>query len=395
MNSGRFCFLSEQYYIDFPDKYLMKNKEVIDGIAHDRPCFFAFQDTAAPDIYWLVPISSNYIKYKALYDKKVQRYGRCNTIRFGTVLNRQAAFLIQNMCPVTMPYISALYIDKNGAEIRIDDRIAQDIITHAREVLALAKRGVQIIFPDVKAILSQLQASLKLSIKERTTMKILLLCDDHYHPGNVPDEGLALLKPKGFDIDVIYDAGEFDPARLGDYAVVVMSKCDHKTLADNAAWKTPAVQDAFMAYVENGGGLLVTHSGTVAGEGTQQFDEFVGCKFHWHPADCPTTVDVIKPHPIGAGVKAFTEVDEHYHLTITAPEADIFLASYAAAQGDMAKVESEPYFNAVAAVCAAGYTLARGKGRVCVLTPGHTLAVWHNPQYQLTLENALRWCAGK
>lgn len=224
-------------------------------------------------------------------------------------------------------------------------------------------------------------------------MKILLLCDDHYHPGNIPDEGLAPLKKKGFDIDVIYDAADFNPARLTEYAVVVMSKCDHKTLADNSTWKTDAIQDAFIAYVKSGGGLLVTHSGTVIGEDTKKLDEFIGSRFHWHPKDCPTTVDVVKPHPITQGVSGFTETDEHYHLTITAVDADIFLASYAAAQGSPDKYESEPYFNTPAAVRAAGYTLNRGKGRVCVLTPGHTLAVWRNPQYQLLLENALRWCA--
>ena len=226
-------------------------------------------------------------------------------------------------------------------------------------------------------------------------MRVLLLCDDHYHPGDVPEKGLAPLKEKGFTLDVIYDAGDFDPAKLTDYAVVILSKCDHKSQADVAPWKTPAIQNAFIAYVQNGGGLLVTHSGTVAGDDTQKMDEFVGCKFNWHPANCPTTVDVIKPHPIAAGMNAFTEVDEHYHLTITAPEANIFLASYAAAQGDPTKVESEPYHNAVAAIRAAGYTLTRGKGRVCALTPGHTLEAWHNPEYQKVLGNALNWCAGK
>jgi len=74
MYSGRFCFLSDQYYEDFQDKYLMRNKEMVDGVAHDRPCFFVFQDSITPEILWLVPISSNYAKYKALYDKKVEKY---------------------------------------------------------------------------------------------------------------------------------------------------------------------------------------------------------------------------------------------------------------------------------------------------------------------------------
>jgi hypothetical protein len=50
MEKGRFCFLSDQYYEDFQDKYLMRNKEVVDGVTHDRPCFFVFQDSITPEI---------------------------------------------------------------------------------------------------------------------------------------------------------------------------------------------------------------------------------------------------------------------------------------------------------------------------------------------------------
>jgi len=156
MESGRFCFLSDQYYEDFKDEYLMQNKEEVDGINHNRPCFFVFCDNAIPEIFWLVPISSNYLKYKTLHDKKIQKYGKCNTIRFGEVLGRQAAFLIQNMCPVIERYVHEIYVDKNGTAIKIDDRIVNDVIVNAREVLAITKRGIRIIFPDVNAIYKKL-----------------------------------------------------------------------------------------------------------------------------------------------------------------------------------------------------------------------------------------------
>jgi len=225
-------------------------------------------------------------------------------------------------------------------------------------------------------------------------MRILLLCDDQYHPGKIPTDGILPLKEKGFTVEIISNGADFNSARLGDYNVVIMSKCDHTTLEDHTPWKTPAVQEAFIQYIENGGGLLVAHSGTVAGAGTQALDALVGCRFGWHPNNNQVTVDVIKPHPITAGVGAFTAEDEHYHLEILAEDADIFLASYSAAQGAAEKYESEPYFNAPAAVRAAGYSRTQGKGRVCVLTPGHTAEVWSNPQFQLLLENAVRWCAG-
>jgi type 1 glutamine amidotransferase len=224
-------------------------------------------------------------------------------------------------------------------------------------------------------------------------MRILLLCDDRYHPGSVPIEGIVPLKEKGYVFDIISDAKDFNPEMLDGYPVVIMSKCDHVTQEDWTSWKTDEVQEAFIAYVEKGGGLLVSHSGTVKGPATQKLDEFIGSVFAFHPNNTPVTVDVIKPHPITEGVGAYTEVEEQYHLAISACDANIFLASYAAAQGDKDKYESEPYFNAPAAVRAAGYTREAGEGRICVLTPGHTLEVWLNPQYQKLLENAIHWCA--
>lgn len=151
MLPAQLYFLSDQYYLDFPDDKLMKNKDVINGIPHNRPCFFAFRDSKIPDIYWIVPISSRVEKFKQLEQDKIKKYGRCNTIRFGIVLGRETAFLIQNMCPATEKYLTA-YIDKNKQPIRIDDRVAADIEKNARTVLSMVKRGAKVIFPDVLKI---------------------------------------------------------------------------------------------------------------------------------------------------------------------------------------------------------------------------------------------------
>lgn len=156
MEIGQFCFLLDKYYTDFPDDKLMRNKEVIDGISHNRPCFFAFKDNENSDILWLVPVSSKYEKYRAIYDKKIDKYGKCNTIRFGEVLGKKAAFLIQNICPVTDEYIQEIYVDKNNVPIDIDHRVVSDVVKNAREVLAKQWRGANIIFPNVLEIHSKL-----------------------------------------------------------------------------------------------------------------------------------------------------------------------------------------------------------------------------------------------
>ena len=160
MPQPQLYFLSNEYYQDFPDDKLMQNKDTIDGVLHSRPRFFAFPDARVPEIYWIVPISSKYEKYRRIEQDKIKKYGRCNTIRFGTVLGRNTAFLIQNMCPATEKYLTP-YIDKNKQPIRIDGRVAADVEKNARSALALAKRGAKVIFPDVFAIFHGLEQQLQ------------------------------------------------------------------------------------------------------------------------------------------------------------------------------------------------------------------------------------------
>ena len=65
-------------------------------------------DTKIADIYWIVPISSRFEKFRKIEQDKISKYGYCNTIRFGTVLGRNTAFLIQNMCPATRKCVQNL-----------------------------------------------------------------------------------------------------------------------------------------------------------------------------------------------------------------------------------------------------------------------------------------------
>ena len=226
-------------------------------------------------------------------------------------------------------------------------------------------------------------------------MKVLLICNDFYHPGNVPIEGIAPLKEKGFNFDIITDAGNFKPSDLQNYPVVIIVKSDQVNHEDKTSWKTAEVQKAFTEFVEKGGGLMAIHSGTVKGENTQELDNLIGCRFLFHPPSADITVQPVKPHPVTEGVGMFCEHDEHYHLEILAPDADILIASYSPGHGDESKYEEDPVRNTPQCICPAGFVRTQGKGRVCVLTPGHNVPVWHNKHFQRTLENAINWCAGK
>ncbi|MCL2265735.1 MAG: ThuA domain-containing protein [Treponema sp.] len=222
---------------------------------------------------------------------------------------------------------------------------------------------------------------------------MLLICDDYWHPGQTAVDGTAPLKESGFQFDVIFDAKDFSPDSLKQYNAVLICKMDEVSQTDKSTWKTDAVQKAFVDYVEGGGGLVAVHSAVVQGKDTQKLDKLLGCRFIGHPNNCPVTVSPVKPHPVTEGVCLFCETDEHYRIEITSPDADVLLASYSPPQGEESKYQNEPYFNTPAGIYPAGFVRTQGKGRVCVLTPGHLTAVWLNPQFQKLLTNALNWCA--
>ena len=225
-------------------------------------------------------------------------------------------------------------------------------------------------------------------------MKVLLICNDHYHPGQVVIDGLAPLKSKGYEFDIVQDGLEVNPKNFGDYPVIILSKCDEATPDNRVSWETPEVQQAFVDYVESGGGLLTIHCGLVAGEKTDVLHGLIGSKFKWHPNNTDVIAEPIKNHPVTEGVGQYCELDEHYYLEVLAGDIDILMASYGPAQGQPEKYESDPYHNHPAKIEPCCYVRTQGKGRVCTITSGHHLKLWHNPNFQRLLDNSLRWCSG-
>jgi type 1 glutamine amidotransferase len=139
---------------------------------------------------------------------------------------------------------------------------------------------------------------------------------------------------------------------------------------------TDAVQAAFADYVQQGGGLLVIHSGSAGYAEQPVLRGLLGGVFLHHPPQCPVTVEPHAGHPLAAGSAPFTLVDEHYFMAFDDPGADVFLNT-------VSEHGTQP----------GGWTRLAGAGRVCLLTPGHNLEVWLHPSYQQIIRNALGWCA--
>ena len=76
-------------------------------------------------------------------------------IIIGNYRNRDTAFLLQNMFPITEKYID--HIDTaNGIAIKVAKKTRKEIITKANRVFKLKERGIKVIFPDVDRIAQKL-----------------------------------------------------------------------------------------------------------------------------------------------------------------------------------------------------------------------------------------------
>ena len=93
-------------------------------------------------------------------------------------------------------------------------------------------------------------------------MKTLVLCDDVPHPGEMVRTGLKALGDCGFEFDWIEEVGDWSTELMAGYPLVVFAKANNASAKDRSSWMTDEIAQAFLAYVDAGGGLLAIHGGT-------------------------------------------------------------------------------------------------------------------------------------
>ena len=98
----------------------------------------------------------------------------------------------------------------------------------------------------------------------------------------------------------------------------------------------------------------------------------MGGSFAEHPAQCLITYNPVDGYDETAGVEAFSAMDEHYFMNMDNKNIDLFMTS-SSANG------TQP----------AGWLCRSGAGVVTVLTPGHRIEVWQNPNFKQLLRNIL------
>jgi len=147
IEDGKFYFISNKFMQKYGEKYnLMANKET----GNKRPCYFCFKDKTNENIIWFVPISKQYEKYKAIYDKKIQKSKKkpLNFV-FGMVKDYKATFLIQNMFPTLEKYILEKYTIDANDDVTISGYLRSEVINTAEKVLKLSNNGINISFSNL------------------------------------------------------------------------------------------------------------------------------------------------------------------------------------------------------------------------------------------------------
>ena len=199
----------------------------------------------------------------------------------------------------------------------------------------------------------------------------VVFCGDPFHPPEMILEGL-----EAAGAGIIH----FEPARglidgliMPDTSVVVIAKLNVTSPTDPQPWANEVIDRQLREFVEAGNSLLVVHGGTVRYSSAPSIRMMTGGAFVQHPASCEVTLQVLRDHFLTAGVESFAVKDEHYFLDVDA-DLDVFLLA-----------------QSVHGTQPAGWTKIVGKGRVCVIAPGHGAEVWQRREYRQLLRNALQW----
>ena len=153
---GYVYHISDEYFVKAQDDKLMQNKE--NGTY--RPTFLCLEDQKHPGLLWVVPMSTRVEKFQAIQSKQIEKYGKCLTIVIGEYDGHKAAFLLQNMFPITEQYLDHIHT-RNGNPVPVRYSIAQEVRSNMQQLRQLINKGRKVVFPDVCRLESLMLAELQ------------------------------------------------------------------------------------------------------------------------------------------------------------------------------------------------------------------------------------------
>ena len=139
MEKHGFYIIKDSFFEFVKDSNLKGNKK------ENRPHYYCFQDTST-GLYWMIPLSSRVEKYKKIMQKKAENNKPCDIIHIlKTDNDKENAFLIQDMFPITEEYIERAYTIAGNPMKITSEHSAKEIERKARKVLGMLKRGVKFV----------------------------------------------------------------------------------------------------------------------------------------------------------------------------------------------------------------------------------------------------------
>lgn len=135
--------IKEDYFSKVNDDKLMKNKEN----GNFRPTYYCTKDDKT-GLLWVVPMSSQYDKFKKIVERKIKKYKKCNTIILGNFDGRKSVFLLQNMFPITEKYLDHIHT-RNNNPVPVNYKTAKLVEKSLKDLLSLTRKGSKIVFTDI------------------------------------------------------------------------------------------------------------------------------------------------------------------------------------------------------------------------------------------------------
>lgn len=143
---GYLYHIKDEYFDIVNDDKLMTNHER----GKKRPTYFTIKDK---DILWFIPISSK-------VDKKIEKYGFCNTIIIRKIADENAVILLQNAFPTLEKYIDHVHT-VDGVPLKIPTDLQNEIKSLFKNMIGLKKRGTNLFFTDIDKIKEKMLEEIK------------------------------------------------------------------------------------------------------------------------------------------------------------------------------------------------------------------------------------------
>lgn len=184
--------------------------------------------------------------------------------------------------------------------------------------------------------------------------RVLAIVGDYYHPEEKIKETLELVLKNTYRIEYASTNNFSMLIREDPYLVIIGRENKLNPQDENSlTWMDNKIENLLIAYVSNGGKLLVLHSGLASYDVNGKYvRELTRGYFKYHPER--KMVKYYGRYPDNRGDIYFEIFDEHYFVEVDKEGTNIFL-----------------YSTSLDGESVAGWYHEYGKGKILCLTPAH------------------------